>query len=59
MENKMNMAQKQIKVDVTVNKEDCCVARYTKAPLNTNFCQSFGSGFGSPKGTTKPEKNRG
>lgn len=55
----MDMSQKQIKVDVKVNKDYSGKAKYTNAPLNTNFCQSFGTGFGSPKGTTKPEKSRG
>lgn len=59
MENKMKMGQKQIKVEVEYEDVKFTRAPYTNAPLNPSFCQSYGSGFGSPKGTTKPEKNRG
>lgn len=59
MENEMKMGQKQIKVEIECEQMKSDRARYTNAPLNTNFCQSFGHGANSPKGTTKPEKNRG
>jgi len=59
MENEMKMGQKQIKVEIEVEKAKFTRAPYTNAPLNPSFCQSFGHGANSPKGTTKPEKNRG
>jgi hypothetical protein len=49
-----------VKVDIKKSSDGYPKARYTNAPLNPNVCDiSFGNGANSPKGTTKPEKNRG
>lgn len=49
-----------VKVEVKKGGGEYPKSRYTNAPLNPNVCDiSFGNGANSPKGTTKPEKNRG